>query len=163
MMIRGKGRRGIDYSKELAIMGTRQRWTALAVFLCVLIILPFVLDYWTWNTGWLIFINETIIIIIAVLGLNITSGMAGQVNLGHSAFVMTGGFTLAVLTTAAGWPMLAALPVAVLFTGLVALVVAIPSIRLKGFYVAVVTMAFFFLALHNSFLCYARLSHTLYF
>jgi len=145
-MIRGKGRRGIDYSKELAIMGTRQRWTALAVFLGVLIILPFVLDYWTWNAGWLIFINETIIIIIAVLGLNITSGMAGQVNLGHSAFVMTGGFTLAALTTAAGWPMLIALPVAALFTGLVALIVAIPSIRLKGFYVAVVTMAFFFLA-----------------
>ena len=145
-MIRGKGRRGIDYSKELSIMGTRQQWTALAVFLCMLVILPFFLDYWTWNGSWLIFINETIIVIIAVLGLNITSGMAGQVNLGHSAFVMTGGFTLAVLTTAAGWPMLAALPVAAVFTGLVALVVAIPSIRLKGFYVAVVTMAFFFLA-----------------
>ncbi len=145
-MIRGKGRRGIDYSKDLAILGTWQRWTALAVFMVVLIILPFVLDYWTWNTGWLIFINSTIITIIAVLGLNITSGMAGQVNLGHSAFVMTGGFTMAVLTTAASWPMLVALPVAALFTGLVAAVVAIPSIRLKGFYVAVVTMAFFYIA-----------------
>jgi branched-chain amino acid transport system permease protein len=72
--------------------------------------------------------------------------MAGQVNLGHSAFVMTGGFTMAVLTTAASWPMLVALPVAALFTGLVAAVVAIPSIRLKGFYVAVVTMAFFYIA-----------------
>jgi len=146
MMISGKGRRGIDYSKELAIIGTRQRWTALAVFMVVLIILPFFLDYWTWNTTWLIFINSTIITIIAVLGLNVTSGMAGQVNLGHSAFVMTGGFTAAVLTKSAGLPMLVALPVAALFTGLVALVVAIPSIRLKGFYVAVVTMAFFFLA-----------------
>jgi branched-chain amino acid transport system permease protein len=145
-MIRGKGRRGINYSKEMAILGNRQHWTALALFMVILIILPFILDYWTWNTAWLIFINETIIILIAVLGLNITSGMAGQVNLGHSAFVMTGGFTLAVLTTAAEWPMLAALPVATLFTGLVALVVAIPSIRLKGFYVAVVTMAFFYIA-----------------
>ncbi len=145
-MIRGKGRRGVDYSREMALLGTRQQWIALAVFLSVLIILPFVLDYWTWNTAWLIFINETIIVIIAVLGLNITSGMAGQVNLGHSAFVMVGGFTLAVLTTAAGWPMLAALPVTALFTGLVALVVAIPSIRLKGFYVAVVTLAFFYIA-----------------
>ena len=145
-MIRSKGRRGIDYSKELALLGTRQRWITLAVFMVALLILPFVLDYWTWNTGWLIFINSTIITIIAVLGLNITSGMAGQVNLGHSAFVMWGGFTMAVLTTAAGWPMLAALPVAALSTGLVALVVAIPSIRLKGFYVAVVTLAFFYIA-----------------
>ena len=145
-MIRGKGRRGVDYSKDLALLGTRQRWTALAVFMVVLIILPFVLDYWTRNTSWLIFANSSIITIIAVLGLNITSGMAGQVNLGHSAFVMTGGFTTAVLIKSAGWPMLAALPVAVLFTGLVALVVAIPSIRLKGFYVAVVTLAFFHIA-----------------
>lgn len=145
-MIKGKGRRGIDYSKELAIMGTRQSWITLAVFLVVLMVLPFFLDYWTWNTAWLLFINEIIIVIIAVLGLNITSGMAGQVNLGHSAFVMTGGFAAAILTKSVGLPMLAALPLAALFTGLVALVVAIPSLRLKGFYVAVVTMAFFFLA-----------------
>ncbi|MBT3362741.1 MAG: branched-chain amino acid ABC transporter permease [Chloroflexi bacterium] len=143
-----RGRKKTDYARDLALLGTRQRWIALAIFLVVLALLPFIPD-WSGDIalrGWLRWTNETIIIIIAVLGLNVITGMAGQVNLGHTAFIMVGGFTMAVLTTAAGWPMLAALPIAALLTGIIALFVALPAIRLKGFYVAIATLAFLYIS-----------------
>lgn len=108
-------------------------------------ILPIALSQ-TGNLNWLSFINFTLITIIAVLGLNVITGMSGQVSLGHSAFIMVGGYTVAVLTTQAGWSLWLALAVGVLISGVVGIAVAIPAMRLKGFYVAVVTLAFFFIA-----------------
>ena len=129
----------------MALIGTTQQWTFLIIFLLLLVILPYILR-WTGNMNWLIFLNITFITIIAVLGLNIITGMAGQISLGHSAFIMVGGYSLAVLTTKAHWPFWCALPVAAVITGIIGLLVAAPAIRLKGFYVAVVTLAFFFVA-----------------
>ena len=87
----------------MALIGTTQQWVALMIFLCLLVILPYALR-WTGNINWLIFINTTFITIIAVLGLNIITGMAGQISLGHSAFIMVGGYVLGVLTLKASWP-----------------------------------------------------------
>jgi len=98
------------------------------------------------NLNWLSFLNFTLMTIIAVLGLNVITGMSGQVSLGHSAFIMVGGYTLAILTVQSHLPFWAALVVAVIVSGLVGIVIAIPAVRLKGFYVAVVTLAFFFIA-----------------
>ncbi len=86
------------------------------------------------------------ITIIAVLGLNIITGMAGQISLGHSAFIMVGGYVMAVLTVKSGWPFWAALPISAIITALVGLLVAIPAIRLRGFYLAVATLAFFYIS-----------------
>jgi branched-chain amino acid transport system permease protein len=108
-------------------------------------ILPVALNR-TGNLNWLSFLNFTLITIIAVLGLNIITGMSGQISLGHSAFIMVGGYTVAVLTVQLGWSLWLALLVAVLISGAVGIVVATPAMRLKGFYVAVVTLAFFFIA-----------------
>jgi len=108
-------------------------------------ILPVALSQ-TGNLHWLLFLNFTLITIIAVLGLNVITGMSGQVSLGHSAFIMVGGYTVAVLTAQAGWSLWLALAVGVLICGVVGIVVATPAMRLKGFYVAVVTLAFFFIA-----------------
>ncbi len=129
----------------MAVIGSGQQWAALAALLALLAVLPLVLT-WTHNLNWLTFANFTIITIIAVLGLNITTGMAGQISLGHSAFIMVGGYLTAVLALEAGWSIWAALPAASLLTALIGLVVAVPAIRLKGFYVAVVTLAFFYIA-----------------
>jgi branched-chain amino acid transport system permease protein len=111
----------------------------------LLIILPILLST-TGNLNWVTFLNHTFIILIAVLGLNILTGMAGQISLGHSAFIMLGGYGVALLTLKAGWSIWLALPVSALVTALITSVVAVPAIRLKGFYVAVVTLAFFYIA-----------------
>ena len=129
----------------MALIGTKKQWVTWAIFLSLLMILPHVLGR-TGNLNWLTFINFTLITAIAVLGLNVITGMSGQISLGHSAFIMVGGYTVAIFTSQLNWPFWAALPIGVIITGVTGLLVATPAIRLKGFYVAVVTLAFFFIA-----------------
>jgi len=140
-----RGRRRIDYAADIAVIRSGRQWITVVVFIGLLVILPMILNV-TGNMNWVSFLNHTFIILIAVLGLNIVTGMAGQISLGHSAFVMLGGYGVALLTIKAGWSIWLALPVSALVTALITLVVAIPAIRLKGFYVAVVTLAFFYIA-----------------
>jgi len=129
----------------MALIGSKQQWIAWVIFLFALMVLPQVLSR-TGNLNWLAFINFSLITIIAVLGLNVITGMSGQISLGHSAFIMVGGYCVAIFTVQANWNFWLALLAAVLITGIIGLLVAIPAIRLKGFYVAVVTLAFFFIA-----------------
>ena len=145
MKLRARGRRKTSYAADVAVIHSGRQWLTLAIFIGLLVILPLVLST-TRNLNWVTFLNFTLITIIAVLGLNVITGMVGQISLGHSAFVMLGGNGLAMLTLETGWPFWAALVVSTLVTDLIALIVAIPAIRLKGFYVAVVTLAFFYIA-----------------
>ncbi len=129
----------------MAVIRSGRQWIVLVVFLCLLVLLPLILN-WTRNLNWLTFANFTMITIIAVLGLNIITGMAGQISLGHSAFIMVGGYVMALLTLKAGWPFWVALPISSIITAIVGLAVAAPAIRLKGFYLAVATLAFFYIS-----------------
>lgn len=143
MRARGKVKR--DYGSELAVIRTGKHWLTLTGFLVFLGILPAVL-IWTDNNSWLTWLNFTFITIIAVLGLNITTGMAGQVSLGHAAFIMVGGYTLGILTMKMGWPFWLALPAGGVITAAIGLVVGAPSVRLRGFYLAIATLAFLLVA-----------------
>jgi len=143
MPARGKARN--DYIKELAIFQNRGQWAALLIFVALLIVLPFTLVQ-SGNLSWVSFLNFTLLTIIAVLGLNVTTGMAGQVSMGHSAFIMVGGYITAILTTQFGWSVWLAVPVAAIMTAAIGLIVGAPSSRIKGFYLAVATFAFFFVA-----------------
>ncbi|MFH1775838.1 MAG: branched-chain amino acid ABC transporter permease [Chloroflexota bacterium] len=140
-----RGRARINYSQDMALVGSKQQWSAVAIFLVLLAALPTLLRL-SHNMNWVTFMNITFITIIGVLGLNVITGMAGQISLGHSAFIMVGGYTLATLAIKADWPFWAALAAATLITGVIGFLVAIPSARLRGFYVAIVTLAFFFIA-----------------
>ena len=85
-------------------------------------------------------LNMAVISSVAVVGLNFAFGYAGLISLGHAAFVGLGAYTLAILTTQAGWsPWLAAIP-AIAGTGVVAAVLGYPLLRLKGHYLALATL-----------------------
>jgi branched-chain amino acid transport system permease protein len=135
----------MDYRRETALLRTPKQWIELLLALAFLVILPYILR-WTGSVNWFTFINVTFITVIAVLGLNILTGMAGQVSLGHSAFIMVGAFTTGIFMTNANWPFWAALPVSAQLTAVLGLIVGAPSLRLKGFYLAVATLAFFLIA-----------------
>jgi branched-chain amino acid transport system permease protein len=83
----------------------------------------------------LVFINA-----LAVLGLNLLMGFAGQVSLGHAAFFGLGAYAVAVGPTHLGVPSWAALIGGVLLAALIAFVVGRPILRLKGYYLAVATL-----------------------
>ena len=74
-------------------------------------------------------------------GLNLFMGVAGQVSFGQSAFAAVGGYGSAVLTTAYGWPPLAALAVSAVLAALLAAGIGAVTLRLRGHYLAMATLA----------------------
>jgi branched-chain amino acid transport system permease protein len=86
----------------------------------------------------------TLIVIqaIAVCGLNVIVGYAGQISLGHAAFFGLAAYTSGILTATHNWPFLQAAATAVLLVGVVAYVIGKPTLKLKGHYLAMGTLGF---------------------
>jgi branched-chain amino acid transport system permease protein len=145
MNVRTRGKKNYSPASEVAVVRNPAQWLILLLAIAFLGILPMILNA-TRSSTWSIFFNITFITVIAVLGLNIITGMAGQISLGHAAFIMVGAFAQAVLTKTLGWPFWVAVPVSALITAVCGLLVGAPSLRLKGFYLAVATLAFFLIA-----------------
>jgi len=82
---------------------------------------------------------------IAGVGLNILLGLTGQVSLGHVGFWAIGAYTSAILTTTYGWSFWPALVAAAALTALIGVAVALPALRVRGPYLAMVTIAFGFI------------------
>src|SRR3954462_12226155 len=82
------------------------------------------------------------IYVVFVTGLNIFMGFAGQVSFGHNAFAAISGYASAVLTATYGWEPLAAAALGIAAALLCALVVGYPTLRLRGHYLAMATLAF---------------------
>src|SRR3954470_3909421 len=76
---------------------------------------------------------------IVIVGLNLLSGYGGQISLGHAAFFGLGAYTTGVLTTKHGVPPLVSFAIDVALAFVVGACVALPALRLKGTYVALVT------------------------
>ncbi|HIZ88318.1 MAG: branched-chain amino acid ABC transporter permease [Mucispirillum sp.] len=80
--------------------------------------------------------------IITVLGLNLITGVTGQLSLGHSAFFSIGAYTSALLMLMLGIPFWAALILAALMAGLIGGLFSVPILRLRGDYLAIATLGF---------------------
>ncbi|PYM81164.1 MAG: branched-chain amino acid ABC transporter permease [Candidatus Rokuibacteriota bacterium] len=78
---------------------------------------------------------------LAAIGLNILTGYAGQLSLGHAAFMAVGAYGAVIAYGRYGWPLLASFLVGGLAAAAVGAVVGLPSLRIKGFYLAVTTLA----------------------
>lgn len=95
-------------------------------------------------TSWLIFA-------IAAMGLNLTLGYAGQISLAQASFMAIGAYITALLTLA-GWHWVLAMPLGLVACFLVGLLLGYPALRVKGHFLAFVTLAFntlVFLVLRN--------------
>lgn len=115
----------------------------LALFVIGLIIFPF------FELNYLLTIMiYSGIATIAALGINILTGMTGQISLGHAAFCGIGAYTSAILYTRMGIPSILCVFMAGAVAALSGLIVGIPSLRLKGLYLAITTMAFQFIVQH---------------
>lgn len=78
---------------------------------------------------------------IFVSGLNFFMGYTGQVSFGQNAFAAIGGYTSAVLTTAFGWGVFPAMALGIAAAAVLALLVGFPTLRLRGHYLAMATLA----------------------
>jgi len=79
---------------------------------------------------------------LLALGLNMLMGYAGQISLGHAAFYGFGAYVTGVLTVHWNWSPWLALPIALVLTAVVALLVALPMLKLSGFYLGMGTLGF---------------------
>jgi branched-chain amino acid transport system permease protein len=79
---------------------------------------------------------------IIVMGLSLLMGYAGQISLGHAAFFGIGAYCSGVLTVKFGFSVLSAFLSGILLSGVMAMAVAVPTLRLKGHYLAVATLGF---------------------
>ncbi len=124
------------------------RWAYYALLAVAFLVVPFIInDYWASAV-----LLPFLILSIAALGLNILTGYCGQVSLGTGGFMAVGAYACYKIMTAA--PDLNILIVVLLsggVTALVGLIFGIPSLRIKGFYLAVATLAaqFFLVWLFN--------------
>jgi len=125
-----------SYTQDMAIVRTGTQKVLLTASLILLFSLPLFA-----NSHLLSLVNVIGITLIAVMGLNILTGYCGQVNIGQSAFMAIGAFISAILNTKLGIPFWFCLPVAGLFTALLGVVFGLASFRVKGFYLALVTLA----------------------
>jgi branched-chain amino acid transport system permease protein len=108
----------------------------LGLFILLLIILPLVAD------AYILYVANLIgFAIIGAVGLNILTGFTGQISLGHAAFVGVGGYTAAILMTKLNLSFWLALPCAGFVAAGAGMVIGIPSLRVKGLYLCMATLA----------------------
>jgi branched-chain amino acid transport system permease protein len=85
-------------------------------------------------------LSQAIYLAIAAMGLNLLTGFNGQVSIGHGAFYGVGAFTSAILMIDHGWTYEPTILVAALFSGVFGLLVGLPALRVRGLYLALVTL-----------------------
>lgn len=85
--------------------------------------------------------TNVFIIAIAIVGLNLVTGYTGLLSIGHSAFFGLGAYTTGILITKYEFAPMSTIPVAVVLSFVVGLAVGLPSLRIKGLYLALVTLA----------------------
>jgi branched-chain amino acid transport system permease protein len=112
------------------------KWTVAVLALIFVVILPLsVHEYY------LAILNLIFIAIVGALGLNILVGYTGQISIGHGAFMSVGAYTAANLAVRLGLPFWLTLPAGGLMAALIGVVVGMPSLRIKGLYLAIATLA----------------------
>lgn len=125
-----------SYEQDLAYHPTPLAVARGWVIVALLYLAPLLLPDYTVSL-----MNQVAFFSIAALGLNILTGYAGQISVGHGAFTGMGAFTTGYLMAQHGWPFWFALPVGGLAAAAVGALFGLPSARLKGLYLAISSIA----------------------
>jgi len=125
-----------NYQQDMSFIRKPWQWALLLGAIAAVATSP----YWG-NAYVVITLNRIGYTIIAVQGLNILTGYTGQISLGQGAFMLVGGYVSALTVEYLGLPVFLAIPIAALGAGLVGLMFGLPSLRVKGFYLAMATLA----------------------
>lgn len=130
-----------SYIADAALFDSRTQRIWLAVAGALLLLFPFMAsDYWLY-LACLVSIN-----VAGATGLNILTGYTGLVSLGQAAFMGLGAYTVAIVQARWGTPVLFNLLAGGLVAMLGGIVVGLPSLRVKGLYLAIATIAASFIA-----------------
>ncbi|NTU83594.1 MAG: branched-chain amino acid ABC transporter permease [Chloroflexales bacterium] len=130
---------GTFHTSYAGDMALRPYWPMrLRIILVIALMLAF-----PWFAGryWLNLANTIGIAAIGAIGLNILVGYTGQISIGHGGFLAVGAYTAGLLAANAGLPIWLSVPIACVVTAAVGAIFGLPSVRLKGLYLAIATLA----------------------
>ena len=132
-----------SYERDLALLDTRAQKAALAAFALVALAVPaldapFLLDL----------ANQVLLATIGAVALMLLAGFTGQVSLGHAGLLAAGAFTVGILFKEVGAPFWVTLPAAGAVGAAIGLIFGLPSLRLRGLYLAVSTLALHFIVIY---------------
>ena len=138
MLYRECGNFKDTYAKDMAIFPIPlDRWGLGVMLVIAFLVIPLVAsDYWLSSIMIPFYCFS-----LAALGLNFLTGYAGQLSLGHAAFMAVGAYSSLILYSRYGIPLLPSIFGGGLVSAIVGSVFGIPSLRIKGFYLAVSTLA----------------------
>jgi len=124
------------YSEDQGLIRTIPQWVVFFIFLVFMFTLPF------FGGGRAIGVmNILLITLIAVVGLQINTGYTGLVNMGQSAFMGIGAYTVAALSVHFSLSFLATIPLAGISAAIFGSIFGLAAVRIKGFYLALTTIA----------------------
>lgn len=135
-----------SYKEEQRIFFTSLDRTAMWIFILCLFIWPFFIDV---GNKYMLVIDNILVAVIAVMGLNLVTGFAGLISIGHAAFVGIGAYTIASFARVLGdnhillthaWPLMIVL--AGCMGAVFGAIVGLPALRLKHLYLAIATLSF---------------------
>ena len=131
------------YEDDLRLLASRWRQAGVVLLALVLVVYPLQA-----TAQWLTIGNLALVSIVGAVGLMILTGFTGQISLGHAAFLAIGAFTAAALATHLGMPWWVGMPVGGLIAAAVGLAIGPFALRLRGLYLAIVTVGLVFLVEH---------------
>jgi branched-chain amino acid transport system permease protein len=132
-----------SYGEDLALLGTRlQRWS-LAAFVLVLLAFPLIASPFQLDLA-----SQVLLASIGALSLMLLTGYAGQISLGHAGLIAAGAFTVGILFRETNAPFWITLPAAAVVGALLGVIFGLPSLRLRGLYLAVSTLALHFVVVY---------------
>lgn len=126
----------VSYARDRALIRTRAQGIALALMFAFLLALPYIL-----TPRLTAMATVMIITAIVALGLQINTGYAGQVNLGQAAFMGVGAYATGALAYKFSVPVWIGLPAGGIAAALFGFVFGLSAVRIKGFYLALTTIA----------------------
>lgn len=132
-----------SYDRLIAITTNPVTWGWTAALLVGLVTLPLVL-----SGPMLAMMTTVMIAAVGAVGLNVLTGTTGLISLGQSGFLAVGAYACGLLIRDLSVPAVLAIPMAGLITGLSSLLIGIPTLRLKGLYLAITTLAASFIVIH---------------
>jgi branched-chain amino acid transport system permease protein len=125
-----------SYRTDLALRQTWLEHARIALVLVLVAIAPFFVSAY-----WLEVLTQMAIAAIGAIGLNILVGYTGQISLGQAGFLAVGAFTAGLVSIHTGLPPLAGVALAALVSAIVGAFFGLPALRLKGYYLAIATLA----------------------
>lgn len=124
------------YEQDMGFLRKPWQWVVLIIGIGLVATSPY------WGTSYLVTtLNRIGYTLIAVQGLNILTGYTGQISLGQAAFMLVGGYLSSLIVTHIGLSVFFAMPIAAIGAGIFGLIFGLPSLRVKGFYLAMATLA----------------------